>query len=222
MRKPLTARGLDKQAGRRNLMVAGFSEGVMDRRTRLGSLAAVLLFAAACTQMPGTPPDRGLAYGDLFGIAITTDPVATSVASTSYYLRSPGALAGRPALASQVVAQYEFAAAELEGLRYVGISPLTQMLMRQGREEVRGILGVRADAPPEAVIRALVAAAGALAREDRAGAEAAISPTVFSKSQAEVLTLLAELPPTVQAGRAAAFTEAQLNRSDGDGRRLLF
>ena len=194
----------------------------MGRRIRLVSLAALLVAAAACTQSPGTPPDRGLAYGDLFGVAISTDPVATSVASASYYLRSRGALAGRPALAAQVVAQYEFAAAELEGLRYVGISPLTQILMRQGREELRGILGVRADAAPEAVIRALVSTAGALAREDQAGAAAAISPAVFSKPQAEVLALLAELPPTVQAGRAAAFAEGQLNRSDGDHRRLYF
>ena len=194
----------------------------MRRGMRHFSLAAVLLGAAACTQMPGTPPERGLGYSDLFGVAISTDPVATSVASASYYLRSRGALAGRPALAAQVLAQYEFAAAELEGLRFVSINPLTQILMRQGREELRGILGVRADAAPEAVIRALVSAAGALAREDRAGAVAAISPSVFTKSEAEVLALLAELPATVQAGRAAAFAEAQLNRSDGNKRWLYF
>lgn len=185
-------------------------------------LVPVGLLVSACVQAPGTPPERGLAYGELFGAPITTDPVATSVASTSYYLRSPGALNARPALAAQVVAQYEFAAAELEGLRFVGISPLTQILMRQGREEVRGILGVRADAPPEAVIRSLVAAAGALAREDRAGAEAAVAPAVFVKPPAEVLALLDDMPTAVQAGRAAAFAEAQLNRPDGSHRRFHF
>ncbi|WP_157967108.1 hypothetical protein [Elioraea thermophila] len=182
----------------------------------------VVLLVSACVQAPGTPPERGLVYGDLFGVAITTDPVATSVASASYYLRSPGALTARPALAAQVVAQYEFAALELEGLRFVGVNPLSQILMRQGRAELRAILGVRPDAPPEAVIRSLVAAAGALARQDRAAAEAAIAPTVFVKPPAEVLVLLDDMPAAVQAGRAAAFAEAQLNRPDGSHRRFHF
>lgn len=181
-----------------------------------------LLAAAACTQTPGTPPERGLAYGELFGVAITTEPVATSIASASYYLRSPGALTGRPALAAQVAAQYEFAADELEGLRFVGLSPLTQILMRQGRQELRGILGVRADAEPDAVIRSLVAAAGALAREDRAAAEVALRAPIFVRPPAEVLAALADMPPAIRAGRAAAFAESQLNRPDGEHRRLAF
>lgn len=184
----------------------------MVKRVLALCLIPVGLLVSACVQQPGTPPERGVVYGDLFGVAITTDPVATSVASTSYYLRAPGALRGRPALAAQVVAQYEFAAIELEGLRFVGLSPLTQILMRQGRAELRGILGVRAEAPPEAVIRAFVAVAGAVVREDRAAAEAAIAPAVFAKPPAEVLALLDDMPTAVQAGRAAAFAESELNR----------
>ncbi|MFQ3623043.1 MAG: hypothetical protein SNJ73_05805 [Acetobacteraceae bacterium] len=181
---------------------------------------------AGCTQTPGTPPEQGIGFPDFlgpdFGVTVGTNPVVTAVQGASYYLRVRDSLAGRPALAAQVAAQFEYAAAELQDLRFVGLSPLVQIQMGWGREELREMLGVRADAAARPVVEAFTRAAGALRRGDRAAAETALAGPVFSRPAAQILATLEAMPPTPRAGRAAAFAEAELNRPFGENRRRVF
>lgn len=182
---------------------------------------------AACTQVPGTPPERGIGFlppslsADM-GVSFGSNPVYTAISSaSSYYADAPGRLGGNPALAAQVAAQYEYAAAELKELRFVGLSPLTTISMDWGRDELRDVLGVRRDAPTRPVVEGFVRAARALREGDRPAAEAALTGPVFERPAPTILATLAQMPPVPKARHGAATAEAELNRSDGGHRFLI-
>jgi hypothetical protein len=193
------------------------SSGSTDRAAAL--LAALLapLLAGACTQTPGTPPERGLVMLSLpggAGLTLGSDPVATALNGTAFFLADPPArLAGRPAMAAQVAAQYEFATEELRELRFVGLSPLAQPVMAQGRTALRRAIGIAPDAPPRQASAQLAALAGALERGDLAAAEALIIPPVFARPPQAVLATLAAMPAVPEAGRAAGFAQQELSAS---------
>jgi hypothetical protein len=198
---------------------------VMTRANRIASfLAAVGL--AACTQVPGTPPERGIgilppSLSSEIGVSFGSNPVYTAIyAASSYYADAPGRLGGNPALAAQVAAQYEYAAAELKELRFVGLSPLTTITMEWGRDELRDVLGVRRDAPTRPVVEAFVRAARALREGDRSAAEAALTGPVFERPAPMILATLAQMPPVPKARHGAATAEADLNRPDAGIRRI--
>ncbi|GIX08849.1 hypothetical protein [Elioraea sp.] len=190
------------------------------------SLLAATVLVAACTQTPGTPPERGIGFlppslGAEMGISFGSNPVHTAVQSArAYYADAPARLGGNPALAAQVAAQYEYAAAELKELRFVGLSPLTTIRMDWGREELRDVLGVRRDAPTRPVVEGFVRAARALSEGNRPAAEAALSGPHFARPAPLILATLAQMPPVPKAGVAAAAAEADLNRPDS-GRRIV-
>lgn len=147
------------------------------------------------------------------GLTLGSDPVSTALNGTAFFLADPPSrLAGRPAMAAQVAAQYEFATEELRELRFVGISPLAQPLMAQGRVALRRAIGIAPDAPPRQASAQLAALAGALERGDLAAAEALIVPPVFVRPPAEVLATLSAMPDVAEAGRAAGFAQAEVSR----------
>jgi hypothetical protein len=191
----------------------------MNRANRI-AIAVATLGLAACTQVPGTPPERGIGFlppslSSEMGISFGSNPVHTAIYSaSSYYADAPGRLGGNPALAAQVAAQYEYAAAELKELRFVGLSPLTTIRMDWGRDELRDVLGVRRDAPTRPVVEGLVRAARALREGDRPAAEAALTGPVFVRPAPMILATLAQMPPVPKARHGAAAAEADLNRPD--------
>ncbi|MCU0985709.1 MAG: hypothetical protein MUC89_12320 [Acetobacteraceae bacterium] len=183
------------------------------------SLVLATLGLAACTQTPGTPPAQGVAYLPPpqfeFGVPLTSDPVLTSVMSASSYLADPPSrLAGNPALAAQVAAQYEYATVALREPRFIGYSPLMQLRMDSGRLALRESLGIAPDAPPDLVVGQLTRLAGALGRGDTAGAEAAASGPLFVKPAPVVLATFSAMPRVPAASIAASFAEQQLNGPD--------
>jgi hypothetical protein len=184
----------------------------MHRRT---ILAFGLATATGCTQAPGTPPAAGIRFFHLgaFSLPIGTDPVMTSVIVSSSYLADPPArLAGRPALAAQTVAQYEFATVGLDDLRFVGLNPMTQPMMARGRAALRETIGIRADAPPPVVIEGMTQVAGALQREDRAAAEATLARMPLTRPPADALAVLSAMPRVPEANRASSFALQELTR----------
>ncbi len=107
--------------------------------------------------------------------------------------------------AARAMAELEFVAAEmgLGGPRR-DLDPQAALPLRQGRAEARAAIGLRADAPPQAAMEALFAAAAALRAGDRGRAANALGPV--SASGAAPLERLAALPalPAVQAGTTRA------------------
>lgn len=191
----------------------------MNRASRI-AIAVATFGLAACTQVPGTPPERGIGFlppslSSEMGISFGSNPVYTAIYSaSSYYADAPGRLGGNPALAAQVAAQYEYAASELKELRFVGLSPLTTISMDWGRDELRDVLGVRRDAPTRPVVEGLVRAARALREGDRPAAEAALTGPAFDRPAPTILATLAQMPPVPKARHGAAAAEADLNRPD--------
>lgn len=188
-------------------------------------LLAATALVAACTQVPGTPPEQGIGFlppsvSAEMGISFGSNPVYSAVYSaSSYYADAPGRLAGNPALAAQVAAQYEYAASELKEIRFNGLSPITTIRMDAGREELRDVLGVRRDAPTRPVVEGFVRAARALNQGDRAAAETALTGPQFTRPAPMILATLEQMPPVPKAGIGAATAEADLNRPDS-GRRV--
>lgn len=184
----------------------------MHRRTLLALGFASL---AGCVQTPGTPPEAGIQLFNVgrFSLPIGTDPVGTSVMVSASYLADPGSrLAGRPALAAQTVAQYEFATVALNDPRFVGLSPLTQPMMARGRTALREAIGIRPDAPPPVVIEGLTQVAGALQRDDRAAAEAAMARIPLTRPPGQALEVFSAFPFVREANHASAFALMELNR----------
>jgi hypothetical protein len=182
-------------------------------------LALATLGLAACAQPQSVVPAARDGYLQpptlAFPASTIGDPVRTSVLWASAYLVDPpGRLAGNPALAAQVAAQYEHATVGLRELRFSGYSPLMQIRMDQGRTALRESLGIAPAAPPEEVIDQLSQIAVALRRGDAAAAERLAASPVFARPAPEVLATLAAMPRVPAAGVAASFAEGQLNRSD--------
>ncbi len=177
--------------------------------------AACAAALAACTQEPGTPPGQGLAAFRIPGINLTvgSDPVATSLASVSSNLADPSRLAGRPALAAQVVAQYEFVTEALREPRFVGMNPLAQMGMVRGRGPLRDTVGIARNASPSQAMDRMTALAGALGRGDLAAAEQIAGAAPFVRPAGEVIATLSAMPFVPDAARAASFADQQMNRA---------
>jgi hypothetical protein len=173
------------------------------------------VLAAGCTQEPGTPPAQGLSAFRLPAINLTvgSDPVITASASASSNLADPRRIAGRPAVAAQVVAQYEFVTEQLREPRFVGVSPLAQPQMERGRTALRDTLGLRQDASPGLAIAQLTALAGALQQGNVVEAERVLGAAPFTRPPGEVLATLSAMPFVPDAARAASFTDQQLNRA---------
>lgn len=184
-------------------------------RVRVSGACLALVLAAGCTQEPGTPPAQGLSAFRLPAINLTvgSDPVITASASASSNLADPRRMAGRPAVAAQVVAQYEFVTEQLREPRFVGVSPLAQPQMERGRTALRDTLGLRQDASPGVAIAQLTALAGALQQGNVAEADRVLSTAPFTRPPGEVLATLSAMPFVPDAARAASFADQQLNRA---------
>lgn len=187
---------------------------------RSGGFCAALVvlaqgLAGGCTQQPGTPPAQGLSAFRLPAINLTvgSDPVMTAAASVASNLADPRRMAGRPAIAAQVAAQYEFVTEQLREPRFIGLSPLAQPQMERGRGPLRDTLGIRHDAAPGQAIAQLTALAGALQQGDVAATQRVLGAAPFTLPPGEVLVTLNAMPFVVDAARAASFADQQLNRA---------
>ncbi|WP_291295931.1 hypothetical protein [Elioraea sp.] len=182
---------------------------------RLARTLIVPALVIGCTQHPGTPPAQGLSAFRLPAINLTvgSDPVMTASASASSNLGDPRRMAARPAVAAQVVAQYEFVTEQLREPRFVGVSPLAQAQMERGRAALRAVLGIAEAAPPAQVIAQLTALAGALQQGNVAAAERVLAAAPFTRPPGDVLATLSAMPFVPDAARAASFTDQQLNRA---------
>lgn len=186
------------------------------RAARFAAVAALAAMLTACTQEPGTPPGQGLSAFRIPGINLTfgSDPVATALASLSSNLADPASrLAGRPALAAQVVAQYEFVTEALREPRFVGLNPLAQIGMVRGRGPLRDAVGLSREAAPGVAMDRMTELAAALGRGDLVAADRIAGAAPFTRPAGEVIATLSAMPFVPDAARAASFADQQFNRA---------
>ncbi|MBU8543466.1 MULTISPECIES: hypothetical protein [Roseomonadaceae] len=141
------------------------------------------------------------------------DPARAAVLAATPAFADTTTLAGRPAEAARQAARLEWLAATLVHLpEWRRASPLLGLFLIQGRDELRGALGIPSAAAPAAVAGALLDAAAALEAGEPARAAAALDAVGQGGS---MLARLATLPPLPHAARATALAQSELT---GDGR----
>lgn len=180
------------------------------------ALAATLCAAslAACTPGSGYPPPPlvALPFDAVVGAG---DPTRAAVFNTAFAFGTPASLVGKPDEAARAAANFEFLTIEIPyGARYRGLNAVLQPELEAGRVELRTVLGVRPDAPPQQVIDALYAAARALQAGDTAAADRILSSPVFTAGGTATLQRLAALPPMPKVATAAVHTQQELDRAD--------
>ncbi|MBW8270971.1 hypothetical protein [Caldovatus aquaticus] len=167
-------------------------------------LLALPALGAACAADP--------AAEHLFGVG---DPVRGAALNAPRLLGDTAQYAGRPAEAARALVQLEFLAHALAAEpRYAPeVQPTVLFQLRAARAEARAALGIAPDAPAEAVIAALRAAADALDAGSPARAEAALdAPRIFTLGPRATLARLGALPPLPRTREAAGAVAAELDR----------
>ncbi|MXP65758.1 hypothetical protein E0493_20620 [Roseomonas sp. M0104] len=125
------------------------------------------------------------------------DPLEAALRGAAAAFASPSSLRGQPARAALAVAQLEFLAVEIPaGRSSREFGSLVAPGLQAARYEVRGTLGIPSDAPPQAVIDALTAAAAAADPESR------LPATLFPAGGAGTWRQLGSLPRLPQANAA--------------------
>jgi len=160
-----------------------------------------LMVLAACLALGGclhvTPaPSTGYLPADAFStIAPGQDPDMAAVQEALVAFAYPARMQGRPAEMALAIASLDAMAGQFStGGRWIGLDAITQQEMLDARTEVRGILGVPANAPSQSVINQLMAASRALDQGDQAAALAALSGPDFTKTPEQTLAILTHFP----------------------------
>lgn len=179
----------------------------MQRRTLLTALTLPALLAACGTADPAR------SYLGGFGVS-----VRGAALNAPFQFGDLSRWRGQAGQAALAVVQVEYLADTLANSGYwsAKVNPLVTMQMERAREELRGHLGIPANAPPELVMARLRQAAAAAEAGDMASAAEALSGPAFGRGGAETLRLLATLPRLPRTAEAAAGVNAEIARLDNE------
>lgn len=126
-----------------------------------------------------------------------------------------GGISGDPARVARVAALLEWMAVELvSNPRWAAVPGDARAGIGLARDEMRGALGADPLAASPRLAAALAAAHRALARGDRAAAEAALPAALFPRGGAAALGRLSEPGPLPQGEIATGTLAAQVQRLD--------
>ncbi len=151
------------------------------------------------------------------GAAGGEDPDMAAIGVASNAFSSASQTYGRPAEAARAAAAVEYLGGVVgTSPRWVCLSGVARTQMLEAREEMRRVLRVAPGTPSQVVVDDLVGAADALADNDRAAAERAVSPPAFQGGAAETLRLLGNLPYLQGVNVATMRVDAEAN-SDAYG-----
>lgn len=161
------------------------------------AMLLVLLTAAACAPETPAPTMQGAAPEG----GVTADPISAARQHAAEFFRAPQA--GQPAKAARAIADLEFLAGAVPAdprWQTAGAGALTQLT--QARNEARRALAIPANAPAQAVIDGLMAAATALDANDRAGVTRALPRSVFTAGPDQTVGRLSQ-PPRIRSASGA-------------------
>jgi hypothetical protein len=165
---------------------------------RLLLLAALL--PAACGP-PFVPPDTASLPPGVFE---GTDQDVPAVQYAAYAFSSASRTYGHPEAGAQAVLAMDYIAGELNtDPRWAHIDDDTKAQLLEARDQTRAAVGIAPNAPSQLVVDSLAAVYHDLQAGDEAGATAALSNPAFTKSPAETLQILANLPYLREANVAA-------------------
>jgi hypothetical protein len=173
----------------------------------------IILPLAACGSLPATQNTPYLPPG-VFGVYEDNDIGAINFAAWAF--ASPANTRGRPFEAMKAVIALEYLAGELrDNPRWVEIDSSVTLRLAQARNDVRTVLGIRLDAPPQLVVTSLIWASNYLLAGDQANALKALSVPAFTLPPDQTLARFANLPYVQSANLATSRASGEAIRPDG-------
>jgi hypothetical protein len=173
-------------------------------------MRAVIVLAcclAGCATLPGTPQTPFLPPG-VFGVYQDNDVGAINFSAWAF--ASPANTQGNPAEAARAVVALEYLPGELrENPRWVGMDASIKLRLGLARNDLRRILGIRPDAPPQVVVNAMLALAMNLQTGNQPAASQVLAGPPFTLPPEQTLQVLANLPYVQEANLATSRAEGQ-------------
>jgi hypothetical protein len=165
------------------------------------------VWLAACASLPGTLRTPFLPPG-VYGIYEDNDIGAIN--QSAWAFASPANTRGNPAEAARAVVALEFLSGELtENPRWIGMDAAVKLHMGRARDELRQILGIRPDAPPQVVVNTLLALELNLQTGNQPAALQVLSSAIFTQSPDRTLQVLSNLPYVQEANLATSRASGQ-------------
>jgi hypothetical protein len=179
------------------------------------SLPLLALSLAACATLPGTESTPFLPAG-VFNTYEDNDVGAIN--QSAWAFASSANTKGNPVAAAKAVIALEYLPGELKGNpRWVGLDASIPLRLGQAREAVRQILGIRPDAPPQAVVNTMLALSLDLRAGNQPAAMQVLTSPVFTLPPARTLQILSNLPYVPQANLATARAAEEAFEANSEG-----
>jgi hypothetical protein len=171
------------------------------------------LCLAACATLPPTAATPYLPAG-VYGTYLDNDTGAIN--QSAWAFASPANTRGNPITAIKAVIALEYLPGELqESPRWIRMDDTVKSRLLQARQDLREILGIRQDAPPQLVVNILLRVAGDLEAADPASAMRLLGAPVFTRPPEETLRLLSNLPYVQTANLATSRAESEMFPTGG-------
>ncbi len=171
------------------------------------SLPLLAFCLAACATLPSTARTPFLPAG-VYGVYEDNDIGAIN--QSAWAFASPANTRGDPVDAAKAVIALEYLPGELtENPRWIGMDSSIKMRLGQARDELRGILGIRPDAPAQLVVNTLLALSLDLQTGNQAAAMQVLSSPIFTRPPTQTLRILSNLPYVQQANLATSRAQDQ-------------
>jgi hypothetical protein len=155
-------------------------------------ISVITLVLAACATLPSTQRTPYLPPST-FGTYQDNDIGAINLSSWAF--ASPSRTRGDPVTAAKAVVALEYLPGELkENPRWISMDLSIKQRMGLARDQLRQILGIRPDAPPQVVVNTLLALSLDLQSGNQPAAMQVLTSPIFTLPPAQTLQILANLP----------------------------
>lgn len=160
------------------------------------------LYLAACGSLPGTPATPYLPAG-VFGTYEDNDIGAIN--QSAWAFASPANTRGNPLAAIKAILGLEYLSGELrENPRWVSMDLAVKQHMSSARDQIREILGIPQNVPPQLVVNAMLRLSEDLFEGDRLDIDKVLSTPVFTLAPERTLYLLYNIPYVREANLATS------------------
>lgn len=181
----------------------------------LTNLPLLAFCLAACATLPGTERTPFLPAG-VFNAYEDNDVGAIN--QSAWAFASPANTKGNPVAAAKAVIALEYLPGELkENPRWIGIDASIPQRLGQARDEVRQILGIRPDTPPQVVVNTMLALSLDLRAGNQPVAMQVLASPMFTLPPERTLEILANLPYVQEANLATARAAEEAFEAGGAG-----
>lgn len=174
---------------------------------RVLAISTVALSLVGCATLPATQSTPFLPAG-VYGVYEDNDIGALNFADWAF--ASAYNTRGNPIAAAKAIISLEYLAGELsDNPRWVSMDGTVKIRMKQARDEVRRIVGIWPDAPPQLVVNVMLQFTADLLAGNQAAATQVLSAPIFSQPPQATMQVLYNLPYVQSANLATSRAQAQ-------------